>query len=139
MEPQAMKEIVSRFVEQFWNKGDFQSAEQLMTPDVVVHEPTHNLEDLKAFAAAFRAGFPDWHSTPEEMFVDGDVVVERWTGRGTHEGRFLGTPATGRRVEIPGVVFYRIRDGKIAEFRGYSDQYSLLQQLGFIPEQTGAD
>ena len=138
MEPREMKELVSRFVEEFWNKGDFESALGLMTNDLVVHAPVDSLESLKGLVTAFRVAFPDWQSTPEEMVVEGDTVVERWTGRGTHQGPFLGAPATGRRVAIPGVVFYRIRDRKIAEFRGYSDQYALLQQLGLLPEPASA-
>jgi predicted ester cyclase len=34
---------------------------------------------------------------------------------------------------VPGVVFYRIVDGRIAEFRGQFDQLSLLRQLGVAP------
>jgi predicted ester cyclase len=41
-------------------------------------------------------------------------------------------------VTVPGVVFYRIQDGKIAEFRGSFDLLSLLQQLGAAPLPTAA-
>ena len=41
--------------------------------------------------------------------------------------------STGKSVAVPGVVFYRITDGKIAEFRGQFDRMSLMQQLGVIP------
>jgi hypothetical protein len=40
-------------------------------------------------------------------------------------------------VTVPGVVFYRIRDGKIAEFRGSFDLLRLLQQLGAAPAAGG--
>ena len=39
-----------------------------------------------------RSAFPDWHSSVEEMLVDGDRVAERWTARGTHRGEFQGIP-----------------------------------------------
>jgi hypothetical protein len=39
-------------------------------------------------------------------------------------------------VAVPGVVFYRIEGGKIAEFRGSFDLLSLLQQLGAGPALT---
>jgi predicted ester cyclase len=80
-----------------------------------------------------RAAMPDWRSTPEEMFAEGDMVVERWTGRGTHSGPLFGAAPTGAKVTVPGVVFYRIRDGKISEFRGVFDRYALFQQIGLIP------
>jgi steroid delta-isomerase-like uncharacterized protein len=95
-------------------------------------------EGLKAFNRMIRAAFPDWHSTPEELVAEGDVVVERWTGRGTHRGEFQGIPPTGEQVEVPGVVFYRIRDGKIVEFRGSFDGLAMLRQLGALPQPASA-
>lgn len=69
-----------------------------------------------------------------------DRVAERWTGRGTHRGELQGIAPTGRRVEVPGSVFYRIVDGKIVEFRGQLDMMGLMQQLGVIasPQQAEA-
>ena len=134
MQADANKALVRQFVDQFWSRGNFDVADELMARDAVVHEPVAgNPEDLKVVATMIRAAFPDWHSTVEEMFVDGDRLVERWTGRGTHLGEFQGIAATGRSVAVPGVVFYRIVDGKIAEFRGQFDRMSLMQQLGVNP------
>jgi steroid delta-isomerase-like uncharacterized protein len=131
---ETQKELVRQFVEEFWNRGDLDAADELMTRDAVIHEPVAGTpDDLKAVATMIRSAFPDWHSTLEEMLVEGDRVVERWTGRGTHHGEFLGIPPTGKSVAVPGVVFYRIADGKIAEFRGQFDRMSLMQQLGVIP------
>jgi predicted ester cyclase len=60
-------------------------------------------------------------------------VAERWTGRGTHQGELQGIPPTGKRVEVPGSVFYQIVGGKIVEFRGQLDMLSLMQQIGAVP------
>jgi len=131
---EAHKTLVQQFVEEFWNRGEPAAADELMTRDTVIHEPVAGTpEDLKAVATMIRSAFPDWNSTVEEMLVDGDRVVERWTARGTHRGEFQGIPPTGNSVTVPGVVFYRIADGKIAEFRGQFDRMSLMQQLGVIP------
>ena len=67
------------------------------------------------------------------MIAEGDRVVERWTGRGTHRGEFQGISPTGKQVAVPGVVFYRLREGRIIEFRGSFDMLSMLQQLGVAP------
>jgi steroid delta-isomerase-like uncharacterized protein len=131
---EAHKALVRQFVDEFWNRGNLNAADELMTRDAVIYEPVAGTpEDLKAVATMMRAAFPDWHSTVEEMLVEGDRVVERWTGRGTHQGMFQGIPPTGNHVAVPGVVFYRIADGKIIEFRGQFDRMSLMQQLGVIP------
>ncbi len=137
---EAQKAVVTRFVEEFWTRGNLDAADELMTHDAVIHEPVAGTpEDLKAVAIAIRSAFPDWRSEVEEMLVDGDRVVERWTGHGTHRGAFQGIAPTGKRVAVPGVVFYRIADGKIAEFRGQFDRMSLLQQLGVVPGASTPD
>jgi steroid delta-isomerase-like uncharacterized protein len=134
---EAHKALVRRFVDEFWNSGNLTAADKLMTGDAVVHEPVAGTpEDLKVMATMIRSAFPDWHSTVEEMLVEGDRVAERWTGRGTHLGEFQGLAPTGKQVVVPGVVFYRIADGKIAEFRGQFDRMSLMQQLGVVPDAS---
>ena len=136
------KALVQRFVEEFWNQKNMSAADELMAADVVIHMPTGevvDLDGLKAFADMWRSSFPDWHSTFEELIAEGERVAERWTGRGTHQGELQGIPPTGKRVEIPGSVFYRIIDGKIVEFRGQLDMMSLMQQLGVIPSSQQAE
>ena len=136
------KELVRRFVEEFWNQKNFSAADELMAADVVIHMPTGevvDLEGLKGFAEMWRGSFPDWNSTFEELIAEGDKVAERWTGRGTHQGELAGIPPTGKRVEVPGSVFYRIVDGKIVEFRGQLDMMSLMQQIGAVPAPEQAE
>jgi steroid delta-isomerase-like uncharacterized protein len=136
------KALVQRFVEEFWNQKNMSAADELMAADVVVHMPTGevvDLDGLKAFADMWRSSFPDWHSTFEELIAEGERVAERWTGRGTHQGELQGIPPTGKRVEVPGSVFYRIIDGKIVEFRGQLDMMSLMQQIGAVPKPEQAE
>ena len=98
-----------------------------------------NPDEAKGFAATWRGSFPDWHSTFEELVAEGDRVAERWTGRGTHRGELQGIPPTGKRVEVPGSVFYRIVEGKIVEFRGQLDMMGMMQQLGVMPSPQHAE
>ena len=136
MSAEENKALVRRFVEEFWNEGNMATADELMAPDAAIYMPTGEVVDpdgLKSFAGTFRGSFPDWHSTVEELIAEGDRVAERWIGRGTHQGELQGIPPTGKRVEVPGSVFYRIVDGKIVEFRGQLDIMSLMQQIGAVP------
>ena len=142
MSAEENKSLVRCFVEEFWNEGNTAAADELMAPDAEIHMPTGemvNLDGLKGFVGMFRGSFPDWHSTVEELIAEGDKVAERWTGRGTHRGELQGIPPTGKRVEVPGSVFYRIVDGKIVEFRGLFNMMSLMQQLGAIPSPQQAE
>lgn len=135
------KTLVHRFVEEFWNQGHMAVADDLMTADAVIVLPGRgevSKEQFKAFAMSLRGAFPDWHSTPEDLIAEGEWVAERWTGRGTHQGDFQGIAPTGRRVVVPGFVFYRITSGKIVEFRGLFDGLSMLHQLGLHSEPEAA-
>lgn len=130
------KSLVRRFVEEFWNQGNTAAADALMTADATIVLPGTgqvSKESFKAFAVSLRRAFPDWHSTLEEMIADDDRVGERWTGRGAHQGEFQGIAPTGRQVEVPGIVFYRISAGKISEFHGLFDGLAMLRQLGALP------
>lgn len=130
------KELVRRFVEEFWNRGKMAAADELMTTDATIFLPGSgqvDKESFKAFALTLRSAFPDWTSTPEELIAEEDHIAERWTGRGSHQGEFQGISPTGRQVAVPGFVFYRITSGKIAEFRGLFDGLSMLHQLGAMP------
>jgi len=85
MSAEENKELVRRFVEEFWNEGNVAAADELMAPGAEIHMPTGelvDLEGLKGFAGAFRRAFPNWHSTFEELIAEGERVAERWTGRG---------------------------------------------------------
>jgi steroid delta-isomerase-like uncharacterized protein len=142
MSAEENKALVSRFVEEFWNEGNTTAADELMAVDVAIHMPTGevvNIDGFKSFAAAWREAFPDWRSTFEDLIAEGDRVAERWTGRGTHLGELQSIPPTGKRVEAPGSVFYRIAGGRIVEFRGQFDMMSLMQQLGVIPPPRQAE
>ena len=76
-----------------------------------------------------RLGFPDLHARIDNLVAEGDRVAVRLTFRGTHQGEFLGVPATGRTVEYVSHEFYRIVDGLVAEEWICSDLASLQGQL----------
>ena len=141
MSVEANKEVVRRFVEEFWNRGNTAAADDLMTADATIFLPGRgqvNKESFKAFALSLRSAFPDWNSTPEELIAEEDRVAERWTGRGTQQGEFQGISATGRQVAVPGFVFYHLTSGKITEFRGLFDGLSMLHQLDAVPQSQSA-
>ena len=54
---------------------------------------------------------------------------------GTHQGDFMGVPATGKRVSARGMQIGRFEDGKMVERWGSSDELGILKQLGVEPVQ----
>lgn len=58
--------------------------------------------------------FPDFRFTIEDIVAESDKVVVRSTGKGTHEGGFIGIPATNRKVTYTAINL-RIAGGKLVE------------------------
>lgn len=114
-----------------FNKGAFDG---LYASDYSYHGPgasgDMDLVTMKQMARAFLAAFPDQHFALEDLFAEGDRVASRYTFRGTHQGEFMGVPATGREVTFAGVVISRFADGKWAEDWESLDVVGLMQQLG---------
>jgi steroid delta-isomerase-like uncharacterized protein len=141
MSTEANKALVQQFVEEFWSSGNVAVADKMVATDATIYVNNQEVTDIdtfKALARSIRTAFPDWYSTVEELVAEGDKVAERWTGHGTHQGEFQGISATGRRVAVPGTVFYRIAEGRIVEFRGQFDRMSMMEQLGVLPTPSEA-
>jgi predicted ester cyclase len=87
--------------------------------------------------------FPDIAWSVESFIEDGDLFADEWTFRGTHAGPILlpdGTelPATGKRVELRGMEYVQMRDGKIVVDNLYYDNMAVAAQLGLVPEGATA-
>jgi steroid delta-isomerase-like uncharacterized protein len=111
---------------------------KFMAPQSVYHGATGdmNFEQYKEYIAALCNAFPDMNWTVEDMFGVEDKVVTRYTISGTHNGPFMGIPATGKRFFIRSASIARFAGGKAAEGWGFPDMFSLMQQLGVIPSPT---
>lgn len=71
----------------------------------------------------------------DELIVEGDTAVLRYTWEGVHTGvsPSLGIPPTGKHIKAVGCSVYRWKDGMIVEQWDYFDMHGLLQQMGVIP------
>jgi steroid delta-isomerase-like uncharacterized protein len=135
---QENKAVSRRVAEEIFNGGKLDLADELYTPEYVLHDPSlpedlHGPEGLKQYAAMNLGAFPDVRVSVEDQIAEGDMVVTRWTATGTHTGELLGIPPTGRRIEISGITINRFSGGRIAEDWYQSDDLGMMQQLGVIP------
>jgi predicted ester cyclase len=85
---------------------------------------------MKDFLRMYHGAFSDAHITLDDVIVQGDKVVTRWTGRGTHDGNLMGIPPTGTSVEFTGIRIFRVADGQIVEGWVDWDTFGLMRQLG---------
>ena len=116
------------------NTGDVDGFGELLADDFVEHEETPGLaptkEGVTDFFRMHSAAFPNLRMDAQDVLASSDKVVARVRVTGTHEGEFMGMPATGSRIEVPLIDIMRIRDGKIAEHWGVMDGGVMMQQLG---------
>jgi predicted ester cyclase len=139
------KAIVGRWFTDFWGKTcNLGVVDELAAPDMLLqyslHEPRRGHADIKAFMTGFRAAFPDlMFEGAADLIAEGDYVVGRWKGGGTHTGPafsdfLIGSlpAATGRKMYFTGTTVLRIANGKIAEEVGLDDGVTALQQLKLI-------
>ena len=139
------KAIIGRWFTSFWgDKCDLSIVDELAAPDMLLqyslHEPRRGRQDIKAFMTGFREAFPDlnfWGAA--ELIAEGDHVVGRWEGGGTHTGPAFGDfligslpAATGRKMRFTGTTVLELRGGKIVSEVGLDDGVTALTQLGLI-------
>lgn len=128
-------EIVRRFTEEAWGKGDLAVVDELVATDAV---PPHGSdvagpEGYKQEIMHIRNGISDYRTVVDDVFGSGDRVAIRWTTTGRHTGELFGHSPTGNEVCIPGVDIFRLVDGKIVEHWGEDAMPSLLTQIGAFP------
>lgn len=131
--------LVRRFIDEVFNQGRLEVAEELLAPDYVHHDPAtgergSGIEGLEHMVGYYRQAFPDFHISLEDQMSTEDRVVERWTGRGTHQGPLRELPPTGRSISAQGISIHRIANGRIAETWTCFDSAAMLRQIGAIPE-----
>jgi SnoaL-like polyketide cyclase len=106
---QENKAIIGRWFTDFWGKTcRLEIVDELAAPDMLLqyslHEPRRGRADIKAFMTDFRKAFPDldfWGTA--DLIAEGEYVVGRWEGGGTHTG-----PAFSKQA-----VAHAQRGGKI--------------------------
>jgi steroid delta-isomerase-like uncharacterized protein len=121
------------------NAGDIDGFGALLAEDFVEHEETPGLAPTKEGVMDFfrmnRAAFPDMRMDAQDVFASGDKVAARVRLTGTHEGPFMGMPATGKQVDIQLIDIMRMSDdGLCLEHWGVLDALAMMQQLGAVPE-----
>jgi len=131
------KEMANRWYGEVVSGGKTELIDELCAPDFVDHDPlpgtSADLAGIKEFVAQIRAAFPDLQVTVDDLIGEGDRLAVRSTMRGTHEGDFMGIPASGKKVEVSNYDFVRFENDQAAEHWGVIDSAALMEQLGMAP------
>ncbi len=115
---EAHKAAMKRF-EMMINTADLTLAKELVADDAPFYTPASpnplfGGEGYLSVVHWMRKGFSDIQWKLEDMVAEGNVVAVRWQLTGTHDGEFMGMPATGRHISTSVMNFYYFNDeGKI--------------------------
>jgi steroid delta-isomerase-like uncharacterized protein len=128
------KALLAQFGAKIFQEKDFAALTSLMRDDYIQHNPLVR-QGSKGFQDFFEAWFeasPDFRFELKQIVSEGDKVWVYGTYSGTHQGDWLGIPATGNAYKFDAVDIFRVQDGKLAEHWDVLDVYTLFKQLGTI-------
>jgi predicted ester cyclase len=146
------KIIVTRWFQEYWgeNYNDDVVAE-LASRDIYIISSLHRTRaghaDARLFMSEYRAAFPDLCFRPiGDLIAEGDRVVARWAGGGSHNGgsfidftpRFLG-PRSGRWMWISGTTILTVTNGRIVREQILVDGVTAMLQLGLMRPATSEE
>jgi len=112
---------------------DAYAADAVIEAPGILHEAS--LEDLIAYFEELWAAFPDFAFEVLDIVAEEDRAACHWriTGTFAGPGRFQGLEPTGARVDVRGVDYIQVRDGRIVRNDAYTDGMTIAQQLGVLP------
>jgi predicted ester cyclase len=127
------KQIVIRFNNEFFEKGNTDIIKELFAENFVNHSaPPNSPTDagpMVKFVMGLHHGFSDISVQILDIFGEGDKVCVRKTITATHSGEFMGKPATGKKIIINIFDIEVLKDGKITDRWNSSDFPQVLQSL----------
>ena len=137
-------EAVIRQVLALIDERNLDEAFELYALDYIYHGPTGEMrgrDGIRGLWEVFLVGFPDLHSTIEDIVSEGDKVVLRWRLEGTHTGEFLGVAPSNMKITLDINEIFRFANGQPVEAWDQYDRLGLMQQIGAIPmpEEASAE
>jgi steroid delta-isomerase-like uncharacterized protein len=120
-----------------WTAHDIDRVLSLCADDCVYEDVTmaavnRGKGELKAFAGAVLAAFPDFKMKLTSGFTAGTWAGAEWTISGTHKGDLPGMPATGKTFIVRGASICELEEGKIKRNSDYWDMVTFLKQIGLM-------
>jgi predicted ester cyclase len=131
------KALVRKFYEEAWVKGNADAVDEFVAADYVEHGLPTGVEGLKRSITAYRTAFPDWKTTIDNIFAEGEMVTCRWSTSGTHLGDWFGIPPTGNHFTATGISVLRITGGKVVENWSSIDLSPTEEEQRWLTEGSG--
>ena len=131
------KATMKRF-ETMINTADSSLAKELVADDAAFYTPAsptplYGGEGYLSVVHWMRKGFSDVQWKIEEMVAEDNIVAVRWTLTGTHDGEFMGIPATGKHISTSVMNFYYFNnEGKVVNDIAAEGMIGILRGIGML-------
>ncbi|WP_413804990.1 ester cyclase [Streptomyces sp. OE57] len=111
------------------NERRFHDLPEFVHDPVVHNGRTLTIAEFQDLLRRDATEIPDLHYAVERLVVQGEEVACRIRFDCTPTASFRGIPPTGRSISFVEHVFYRYRDGRIAEIWSLIDMEAIREQL----------
>jgi steroid delta-isomerase-like uncharacterized protein len=133
-----MQQVVKQLVD-CWNEREVNTLMQFYTADfegtdIAQSQTYKGREGLQQMLGRYFSAFPDLHFEIEEVIIEGERTALSWTSRGTHLGKIMNIPPTGRTVNVRGMTLLKFVDGQVQQATFLWDVAGLLRGIGLLPE-----
>jgi len=121
-----------------------EAAHRILAPDFEWHSPllgdapVVGPDAVQGLVEAFLDAYPDLDLPHLGTVAEGDQVVTRWRLTGTARKPVGALPGTGRRVDIGGMDWFVMRDGRIHRLYQHLDLMGWVTQVGTVAEPAMA-
>src|SRR3954467_2507269 len=105
----ANEAVAHRWHMELFVAGKLNAADEILAPGFAFHVPRgegEGADAAKQLAGSYRAAFGDLAIEHVDTLAAGDKVAIRWTAQATHQGDFLGVPATGKQLQMHGLDLF---------------------------------
>jgi predicted ester cyclase len=119
-----------------WNSGDLDGYLRLYDDRIRLHGYAPEPMDKAAVRGFYESIFNAFDSPPlefHEVLWDGDACTIRFTMGGRHVGEFMGIPATGNLISLPGITILHFQGDRVIERYSSADMLGLMVQMGAVP------
>jgi steroid delta-isomerase-like uncharacterized protein len=118
--------------------GNLDDLDNYVAADAVDHQAmpgqAQGLAGLKTWVGEMRKAFPDIKLTLDRIIAHGDEMAALFTMTGTQEAPLMGMGSKGKTLNIQGVDWIRVENGKMVEHWGFVEEMKMMTQLGMMPE-----
>jgi steroid delta-isomerase-like uncharacterized protein len=112
------KQLVRRAHVEVWSRGNLAAIDEIYAPDYVAHwvggPDSRGRDTFRQFVTDAYKRAPDRNETVDQIVAEGDLVVTRFTTRGTFASA-PDEPPGRKQITLQEIAVHRIRDGKIVE------------------------